>query len=151
MTDHGLSILFCKMLSSFVKVEKYWKIKSIKNMVVWNHWIKFIECLLLLIYSFNYQKSIIWTQVLSLPMLNWFAFVLFKLSHAFFYWNLLTHFIVYFIIIIFLFLHCRQLLHDCGIGVPIDPKDTPVVNQHRVLLFCQLKSMLNIVENDLLK
>lgn len=45
----------------------------------------------------------------------------------------------------------KQLLHDCGIGVPIDPKDTPVVNQHRVLLFCQLKSMLNIVENDLLK
>jgi TATA-binding protein-associated factor len=27
----------------------------------------------------------------------------------------------------------------------------PVVGQHRVLLFCQLKSMLEIVENDLLK
>jgi len=26
-----------------------------------------------------------------------------------------------------------------------------VVNQHRVLLFCQLKSMMDIVENDLLK
>ncbi|GAB1607432.1 TATA-binding protein-associated factor 172-like [Argonauta hians] len=48
----------------------------------------------------------------------------------------------------------RQLLYDCGIGVsPTGGTNTttPVVNQHRVLLFCQLKSMLNIVENDLLK
>ncbi|XP_061168195.1 TATA-binding protein-associated factor 172-like [Saccostrea echinata] len=54
----------------------------------------------------------------------------------------------------------KQLLIDCGIGVamPTNPgsgsqldTDLPVVNQHRVLLFCQLKSMLNIVEEDLLK
>jgi len=49
--------------------------------------------------------------------------------------------------------HCRQLLSDCGIGVT----DTaaadvaPAVNQHRVLIFCQLKSMLDIVEYDLLQ
>lgn len=40
----------------------------------------------------------------------------------------------------------RQLLLDCGIGV-----ETESVNQHRALIFCQLKAMLNIVENDLLK
>ena len=46
---------------------------------------------------------------------------------------------------------------DCGIGVgSSSPGSTvlcsdPVVSQHRVLLFCQLKSMLDIVENDLLK
>ncbi|CAI9718030.1 TATA-binding protein-associated factor 172-like [Octopus vulgaris] len=48
----------------------------------------------------------------------------------------------------------KQLLYDCGIGVTSGgnlSSTTPVVNQHRVLLFCQLKSMLNIVENDLLK
>ena len=47
----------------------------------------------------------------------------------------------------------RQLLTDCGIGVneSSDQLDTPVVNQHRVLLFCQLKGMLDIVEQDLLK
>ncbi|XP_064613763.1 TATA-binding protein-associated factor 172-like [Liolophura sinensis] len=51
----------------------------------------------------------------------------------------------------------RQLLQDCGIGVVSLPAtgqldtDTPVVGQHRVLLFCQLKSMLDLVENDLLK
>ena len=45
----------------------------------------------------------------------------------------------------------RQLLLDCGIGVGSDVSSEPVVSQHRVLLFCQLKSMLNIVENDLLK
>lgn len=36
---------------------------------------------------------------------------------------------------------------DCGIGV----EDFMTVNQHRALIFCQLKAMLNIVENDLLK
>ena len=47
---------------------------------------------------------------------------------------------------------CRQLLVDCGIGVSsTDPSSEPVVSQHRVLLFCQLKSMLDIVEQDLLK
>ncbi|ESO84154.1 hypothetical protein LOTGIDRAFT_229634 [Lottia gigantea] len=54
----------------------------------------------------------------------------------------------------------KQLLNDCGIGVGssntsgtsnILGTDVPVVNQHRVLLFCQLKSMLNIVEQDLIK
>lgn len=56
------------------------------------------------------------------------------------------------------FFHFRQLLLDCGIGVTMPTgsgsgfaADQPVVNQHRVLLFCQLKSMLNIVEEDLLK
>ena len=61
-------------------------------------------------------------------------------------------------------LHCRQLLLDCGIGVcgssgsgscvsaetAVDA-DVPVVGEHRVLLFCQLKTMLDIVEKDLLK
>ena len=52
---------------------------------------------------------------------------------------------------------CRQLLLDCGIGVSSsspgsnDLSSDPIVSQHRVLLFCQLKSMLDIVENDLLK
>jgi len=56
-----------------------------------------------------------------------------------------------------LLLSCRQLLLDCGIGVSSsspgsnDLSSDPVVSQHRVLLFCQLKSMLDIVENDLLK
>ncbi|KAI2808015.1 hypothetical protein BLOT_005956 [Blomia tropicalis] len=48
----------------------------------------------------------------------------------------------------------KQLLLDCGIGTMGNVKDgqsVPVVNQHRALIFCQLKSMLNIVENDLLK
>ncbi|EDO38022.1 predicted protein, partial [Nematostella vectensis] len=49
----------------------------------------------------------------------------------------------------------RQLLLDCGIGVSTsstsDLASEPVVSQHRVLLFCQLKSMLDIVENDLFK
>lgn len=48
---------------------------------------------------------------------------------------------------------------DCGIGVDQTPatpgqqvsSDLPVVNQHRVLLFCQLKGMLDIVEKDLFK
>lgn len=40
----------------------------------------------------------------------------------------------------------RQLLLDCGIG-----NWDVSVNQHRALIFCQLKAMLDIVENDLLK
>lgn len=40
----------------------------------------------------------------------------------------------------------KQLLLDCGIGV-----DDVSVNQHRALIFCQLKAMLDIVEYDLLK
>lgn len=52
----------------------------------------------------------------------------------------------------------RQLLLDCGIGVVSemgtsgDPAmGSPVVGQHRALIFCQLKSMLDVIENDLLK
>ncbi|OTF71814.1 TATA-binding protein-associated factor 172-like protein [Euroglyphus maynei] len=50
----------------------------------------------------------------------------------------------------------KQLLQDCGIGVSQTTGQDqtaaePVVNQHRALIFCQLKSMLNIVEKDLLK
>ncbi|XP_053670942.1 TATA-binding protein-associated factor 172, partial [Anopheles nili] len=41
----------------------------------------------------------------------------------------------------------KQLLLDCGIGSNEDVS----VNQHRALIFCQLKAMLDIVENDLLK
>ncbi|XP_004536960.1 TATA-binding protein-associated factor 172 isoform X2 [Ceratitis capitata] len=40
----------------------------------------------------------------------------------------------------------KQLLLDCGIGV-----QTESVSQHRALIFCQLKAMLNIVEQDLLR
>ncbi|XP_073832127.1 histone acetyltransferase 1 [Musca autumnalis] len=40
----------------------------------------------------------------------------------------------------------KQLLLDCGIGV-----QTESVSQHRALIFCQLKAMLDIVERDLLK
>ena len=42
----------------------------------------------------------------------------------------------------------KQLLLECGIG---EEHPTQVVNQHRALVFCQLKSMMDIVENDLLK
>lgn len=51
----------------------------------------------------------------------------------------------------------RQLLLDCGIGnTPLTTSagqsgPEPVVNQHRALVFCQLKSMLDIVERDLFK
>ncbi|CAB3368489.1 Hypothetical predicted protein [Cloeon dipterum] len=46
----------------------------------------------------------------------------------------------------------KQLLLDCGIGVE-ESDQTPelVVNQHRALIFCQLKTMLDIVEKDLLR
>lgn len=46
----------------------------------------------------------------------------------------------------FLFSLFRQLLLDCGIGV-----QTESVSQHRALIFCQLKAMLDIVEHDLLR
>ena len=49
----------------------------------------------------------------------------------------------------------RQPLLDCGIGVTTDAKCDPVgagaVSQHRALIFCQLKTMLDIIEKDLLK
>lgn len=46
-----------------------------------------------------------------------------------------------------------QLLLDCGLGGGggSDGGTEAVVAQHRVLIFCQLKSMLDIVEHDLLK
>ena len=51
----------------------------------------------------------------------------------------------------------RQLLNECGIGVD-DTGDNDqsltsgsVVSQHRVLLFCQYKSILDIIESDLFK
>ena len=46
---------------------------------------------------------------------------------------------------------CRQLLYECGIGIEEEEGVGAVVSQHRVLLFCQYKSMLDIIENDLLK
>lgn len=46
----------------------------------------------------------------------------------------------------------KQLLLDCGIGTPAsDVEPEAVVSQHRALVFCQLKKMLDIVEQDLLK
>ncbi|KAM8924786.1 TATA-binding protein-associated factor 172 [Pelodytes ibericus] len=47
----------------------------------------------------------------------------------------------------------KQLLLDCGLGNggATDSGTEAVVAQHRILIFCQLKSMLDIVEHDLLK
>ncbi|XP_053648070.2 TATA-binding protein-associated factor 172 isoform X2 [Cherax quadricarinatus] len=45
----------------------------------------------------------------------------------------------------------KQLLVDCGIGVDGGSAAEAVVSQHRALIFCQLKAMLDIIENDLLK
>ncbi|XP_072292356.1 TATA-binding protein-associated factor 172 [Eucyclogobius newberryi] len=47
----------------------------------------------------------------------------------------------------------KQLLLDCGLGAGVSSEGgtESVVAQHRVLIFCQLKSMLDIVEHDLLK
>lgn len=48
----------------------------------------------------------------------------------------------------------RQLLLDCGIGTESLNSSTgteSVVSQHRALVFCQLKSMLDILETDLFK
>ncbi|XP_042211205.1 TATA-binding protein-associated factor 172-like [Homarus americanus] len=45
----------------------------------------------------------------------------------------------------------KQLLLDCGIGVDSGSVTEAVVSQHRALIFCQLKAMLDIIENDLLK
>jgi TATA-binding protein-associated factor len=41
----------------------------------------------------------------------------------------------------------KQLLNDCGIG--LDENESAAVAPHRALIFCQLKSMLDIIENDL--
>lgn len=49
----------------------------------------------------------------------------------------------------------KQLLLDCGIGIPenTNPEESlnSVVSQHRALIFCQLKSMIDIIEKDLFK
>ena len=47
----------------------------------------------------------------------------------------------------------RDLLLDCGIGVESvgGPTETTSISQHRALIFCQLKEMLDIVEKDVLK
>lgn len=45
----------------------------------------------------------------------------------------------------------KQLLLDCGIGNTETQSTELVVNQHRALVFCQLKVMLDIIENDLFK
>lgn len=48
----------------------------------------------------------------------------------------------------------RQLLLDCGIGTASaegEAEAAAVVSQHRALVFCQLKKMLDIVERDLLQ
>ncbi|CAH0723161.1 unnamed protein product, partial [Brenthis ino] len=46
----------------------------------------------------------------------------------------------------------KQLLLDCGIGTSATVGESgAVVSQHRVLIFCQLKKMLDIVEKDLLQ
>ncbi|WVQ99889.1 hypothetical protein IAU59_007032 [Kwoniella sp. CBS 9459] len=42
----------------------------------------------------------------------------------------------------------KQLLSDCGIGQPPD-KLADDVHQHRVLIFCQLRPMLDLIERDL--
>ncbi|RUP50793.1 hypothetical protein BC936DRAFT_137667 [Jimgerdemannia flammicorona] len=52
----------------------------------------------------------------------------------------------------------KQLLVDCGIGSPTSESENDpaamaagAVSQHRALIFCQLKTMIDIIENDLLK
>ena len=48
----------------------------------------------------------------------------------------------------------RDLLIDCGIGVAEDGGGvlaTNYVSQHRALIFCQMKEMLDIVQNDVLR
>ena len=43
----------------------------------------------------------------------------------------------------------RQLLLDCGIGIPETEKNVNETPQHRVLVFCQLRPMLDLIERDL--
>nr|AQM49836.1 TATA-binding protein-associated factor MOT1 [Peltigera membranacea] len=49
----------------------------------------------------------------------------------------------------------RDLLIDCGIGANAsgadDLAETNYVSQHRALIFCQMKEMLDIVQNDVLR
>ena len=51
--------------------------------------------------------------------------------------------------ILVLILALKQLLNECGIGT--ENNENSVVGQHRALVFCQLKAMMDIVERDLLK
>ena len=47
----------------------------------------------------------------------------------------------------------RDLLVDCGIGVAPDSNDlsaSSYVSQHRALIFCQMKEMLDMVQNEVL-
>lgn len=49
----------------------------------------------------------------------------------------------------------RDLLIDCGIGIDNSggelPSEQQYVSQHRALIFCQMKEMLDIVQNDVLR
>ena len=50
----------------------------------------------------------------------------------------------------------KDLLIDCGIGTPPPAEgdigmETNYVSQHRALIFCQVKEMLDLVQNDVLK
>ena len=52
------------------------------------------------------------------------------------------------------YLVCSQILLDCGIGAPPSTDAsaaTAAVASHRVLIFCQLKQMLDLIEHDLFK
>eukprot|EP00126_Sphaerothecum_destruens_P007964 Sdes_comp20044_c0_seq2m12865 len=53
--------------------------------------------------------------------------------------------------LVLIFKH-RDLLHQCGIGLPSNEETEggQGIGQHRALIFCQLKAMLDIVEKDLL-
>lgn len=53
--------------------------------------------------------------------------------------------------VLYWYLHYRQLLLDCGIGAGGGTETEVVVSPHRALIFCQLKGMLDIIEDDLLK
>lgn len=53
----------------------------------------------------------------------------------------------------------KQLLLDCGMGEQVSDQNSefidtlnqgPVIKQHRALIFCQLRSMIDIIEKDLL-
>ncbi|KAF0984661.1 hypothetical protein FDP41_000560 [Naegleria fowleri] len=49
-------------------------------------------------------------------------------------------------------LSLKQLLNDCGIGLPAEGNnaiESGSMNQHRVLIFCQMKQMLDIIQNEL--
>ncbi|TID30021.1 hypothetical protein CANINC_001390 [Pichia inconspicua] len=43
----------------------------------------------------------------------------------------------------------KNLLKECGIG--LIGNESTVISQHRALIFCQMKDMLDIVENELIK